>query len=640
MKLFVEPTYDRKGNLQNAASLFKPSDEEKEFLKMLTQHMQTGDTNMRESYEEFNFRSVIEYMNDNQRAFNSFKPEPSADPDFAWRANTVRPMTRNRCIAIAAHMTATVLYPNVVAQNSENEEDQDASMVLRDILDYALQKAKYERKFVSAIITALFNPAVIIKADYAEVMRKVKEMQDDGRYTVKEVVDEFFSGFLMSIVNPDELYIANPYEPEIQKQNFLIERQFISFEEAQIIFADSENVDKITPGVKYFYSSNDDLFYEQADDRLKSKDLVELVTYYNRFQDMQVRVVNGIPMDPIDNPLQRQDKRYPFVKGYYEMISERFFYGKSLTDKIAPDQDIIDVAWNMMLDASFLQTMPPNVIFGGEELDSSVAVPGKTTYQPLGAQMQTLNTAANMNPALNAVQQLERSASESSADPLQMGGAPSGSPTAFQIATMQQNAMQVMGLFGKMLKYMVEDFGELMLGLALTRVTIADITDLLSDSSKVRFASIVVPDRKIDGKKVSRRIEFTTEMPESPEQAMEESFKLLKLEREKGMSIAKANPQALKKMNTTVKVEADLLLGQSENVRKAMNLEAYDRLVQNPAVDIESVTRDFLLGTYRPGEEDKYIKKQEFIQQAPEAAGGSRMTEMIMRQAGARAPMA
>lgn len=640
MKLFVEPTYDRKGNLENSVSIFKPTQEEKDFLKMLTQHMSTGDENMRQSYEEFNFRSVIEYMNDNQRAFNSFRPEPSSDPDFAWRANTVRPMTRNRCIAIAAHMTATVLYPNVVAQNADNEEDQDASMVLRDILDYALYKAKYERKFVSAIVTALFNPAVIIKADYAEVMRKVKEMKEDGSYTVKEVADEFFSGFLMSVVNPDELFIANPYESEIQKQNFLIERQFISFEEAQIIFADSENIKYITPGVKYFYSSNDGLFYEDNDDNLKSKDLVELITYYNRFQDLQVRVVNGIPMDNIDRPLQRQDKRYPYVKGYYEMISERFFYGKSLTDKIAPDQDIMDVAWNMMLDASFLQTMPPNIIFGGEELDSSVSVPGKTTYQPMGANMQTLNTASNMNPALTAVQQLERSASESSADPLQMGGAPGGSPTAFQIATMQQNAMQIMGLFGKMLKYMVEDFGELMLNIALTRVTLADIDDLLSDSSKVRFSSIVVPDRDVDGKTMSRRIEFTTDMPETEEDALEESYRILKEERLKDMSIAKANPEALKKMNTTVKVEADLLLGQSENVRKAMNLEAYDRLVQNPTVDVEAVTKDFLLGTYRPGEEDKYIKKQEVIQQKPGEAGGSRMTEMIMQQAGAKSPMA
>jgi len=293
-----------------------------------------------------------------------------------------------------------------------------------------------------------------------------------------------------------------------------------------------------------------------------------------------------------------------------------------------------------MLDASFLQTMPPNIMFGGEELDSSVSVPGKTTYQPMGASVQTLNTSANMSAAEKAVQQLERSASESSADAMQMGAAPSGSPTAYQVATMQQNAMQVMGLFGKMIKYMVEDFGELMLDLALTRVTLPDVNELLNDTSRIRFASLMVPDRDVDGKKMQRKIEFTTDMQMTEDDAYELSTQHFKEEKKKNISVAKANPMLLKKLNKTVHVEADLLLGQSENIRKAMNLEAYDRLAQNPTVDLVTVTRDFLLGTYRPGEEDKYIKKEQAAPMMPEQAGGSRMTEMIMKQAGAKAPMA
>ena len=49
----------------------------------------------------------------------------------------------------------------------------------------------------------------------------------------------------------------------------------------------------------------------------------------------------------------------------------------------------------------------------------------------------------------------------------------------------------------------------------------------------------------------------------------------------------------------------------SENVKKAMNLEAYDRAIANPLLDQEAVTRALLLRSYDATKDDpdRFISK-------------------------------
>ena len=70
-------------------------------------------------------------------------------------------------------------------------------------------------------------------------------------------------------------------------------------------------------------------------------------------------------------------------------------------------------------------------------------------------------------------------------------------------------------------------------------------------------------------------------------------------------------------------VRADEQGFKSKALEKALNLEAFDRMVGNPIFDQEAIARDFLLEQYKPGETDKYIAKQQSSPMAantPEAA--------------------
>ena len=612
MSLIVTPKVGRDGQIADQPSNYQPSDDVRERIAQVTNDYRVATTIRNQPYEEFNNRDLITYLNESQRAFNSFVADASDDPDDAWKANTVRPLTRNKVISIAANVTAELLFPAVEAQNSEAQEDRDAAQVMRDIMEWSLEESDYEKKFTFAVIAACVNPATIIHEDFADVKRKVKEIQEDGSWEEKEVRDEVFSGFINKIVPVDEFYIGDIYEFEMQKQPFLIWRRVIDYNNAAIKYQNNENFKEyVRPGIRVFYIDERDTFYEQYDDTQHDR-LVEEVVYYNRFADLQLTFVNGVLMeDDPDSPLLRADKQYPFVKSGYELIDEgRFFYYKSLVDKLKDDQRVIDTMYNMILDGTFLQVMPPAVASGDEDVDASVIMPGMVTNISEGSTLETINTNNNLAAGYNAMAMLERSATESSADPQASGLDTPGSRTATQVVTLEQNARVVLGLFGKMIKFMVEQFGDMRLATIVQYLPIIAGMEVIGDVDKIKFNSLLVKDSNERNSNKKRRIEFSLDIPEDEEAREEEENDMLQKEIDEGVSIARVNPNVFKKLKFSVKVQADALNGRTEAVKRALKVQLYDRLAQNQIVDQVVNTKENLIEPFFPGESDKFILDQ------------------------------
>lgn len=623
MNLTVQPKINARGQITDKASEYIPNDREKVRLTQLNSEFTLASTIRNSDYEEFgggssnNALSLELYLDKMQKRYNNNIPLATTDPKQQWRANTIRPMTRNKVISIVAHITSSILYPTVVAQNEESEEDKAMSVVMRDCVEWACEQSKYEDVFLSAIIDMCVNPAIILYQDYAKVMRKVKEIQKDGSWTMQEIVDEIYSGFVNEIVPCDELYISNIYEPNIQKQPFLIRRQVIGFEEAKSKYGENENFEKyVRAGLRIFFSEDDQLFYEQYDDQLQER-LVEEITYYNRGADLELRVINGVLLDDPDRPLQRKDKKYPFAKSFYEQFNSRFFYGMPLVAKMMPDQDVVDTLYNMAIDGTFLQIMPPTAIFGSEEIDSSVFIPGSTTqFRDPKSRVEPIANGGNLNAGLNMLQKVENSAGESSQDPLQSGQQQNGDRTKYEVTRLEQNARTVLGLTGKMVAHLVRDFGELLVGSIVQFVPVAEVSEIIGDDIKLRFPTIILP--KTGGREKSKQIDFTKDMPKSEEEQKAMEFEMLKKEgfnpsmgKDSEKVLTKVNPTIFRRMKYLVKVEPDFVDRTTKFFKK---IQLYDRAIGNPLANQEAIYRDFLLGAYVPGEEDKYVMKKEDMQ--------------------------
>lgn len=610
------------GKITNSVSLYQPKDLE---VINITKYVQSdydqGTLIQSRAYTEFNNRSLLQEINRNQEAFNSYVPPRSEDPDESWRAQTVRPITRNKLISIAAHVTEPVLYPSVFAQNASDEEDKESAQVMKDLVEYVIDNSNYVKSFVMAIISALVDPAVILNVEFAEVYRTVKEMAENGTYTKKEILDTVLSGFKFNLIPCKEILIANIYEPEIQRQRFIIRNKYVDYKEAELVYGKKPNWKYVKPGVEMAFDEYTNTFYDVENPDLNGT-LVHEVTYYNRSKDLEVTFLSGVLMDEPERPNPRKDKLYPFAKSGYEPIGNgKFFYYKSAANKLGSDQEIVDTLYNMILDGTFLSIMPPQALYGSEDINSSVMVPGTvTSFTDPNTKLESIGPRSDIRAGLEAIGKVEQSMSESSVDVSSSGVGGDTTRTAREVLLLERNARQALGLFGKSIRFLLEDTGDLLISDILQHMTVGEMEET---TDVMKFRTFILPEKVVDGKKVSKNIRFVdpSEIPEKVDYK-EKSFELL--DKEGGMDsdrrICEVNPDIFRTNKFKTKVSIDDLNPPSKALDRALNMELLDRsisLANTGIIDIEAVTRDFLFEPAKPGESDKYIVKNKPAPQPP-----------------------
>jgi len=614
----LQLTRDKSGKILSPISDFRADKLTKDLMAIMQSDFAISSQIMTTPHKEFNNMTLIERQTLCQKKFNNWQEAQSDDPDLAWKSNAIRPVSRNKVISIAAHLTGSILYPLIAAQNDDQEEDKDAAKVMKMLVEWVNDNYDYAQTFVYSVIAALVNPASILHLEYCEVMRTIKEINEKGGWERKEVIDELMSGFVTSIVPLDELYIADIYEHNIQKQGWLFRIKAIPFDQAKKKYAGQKNINYVEPGLNVMFDETTDTFYEQYDENLRDRLVYEAI-YYNRDEDLEIPFLNNIPIGDPERPNPRKDKLYPFIKFGFEPIDEgKFFYYKSLVDKTLPDSDLIDVLYQMIIDGTFLQLMPPTAIYGDETITSSVVTPGTITVLKPESKINKLDVGGNLAAGHNTLQMVEDSLSESSQDPRQAGQSTKGSQTAFEVSRLEENARISLGLTGKMISFGVRDYGRLLVDSILQFMTVAEVGEIAG----LKYKSFLLPSKT--GMQKTKKVILDGELPDmsTEENDLIESYNILEEEGGKDgeREIYRVNPEIFRRRKFLIRINPESIIQPSEAVKKALNLEEYDRAVQNPLANQEEIFRDLLLGSYdaTKNDVDKYITKPQPM--APGAA--------------------
>lgn len=613
----LTPEEAKKANV----SLYQPSPEEKEIRAMVIRHFTLGYASMFTPRREFNDLSVVGRMTVDQMAFNTYQPNngeaPEGDLINGWRSNAIRPIVRNKCISIAAHATAQLIFPKIFAYNDQSDAQTDAARIMEDLMEWSGEKSNYTDTSMNAVISALINPASITYTEYGEVYRTVKRQKDtNGRWKPEKMLDDDLSGFTDSPVGCDELYIENVQEPDIQKQGWIIWRKVIGYDLASTKYGELPNWQYVKPGVQVIFNDPNQLFYDAYDATMRSE-LVEEVVYWNKKMDLKIILVNGVLLTDWDNPNPRQDKLYPFIKFGYEYLNQGdFFYYKSLAFKMQSDANIINTLYPMIIDGTYLNIFQPMVNYGSETIGSDVIIPGGvTTLTDPNSKLTPIAVAGNIKAGMDTLMEVEKSVSESSEEPIQQGQSPSGDSTAYEISRLEQNANTVLGLFIKMIAQYVRQYGRLRVGDILQYLTILDV-DKITDDAELVYKSFLV---KGKGKFDQKKIEFSDDVPEEPissKDKLDRSYDVLAQQKRTGIELYKANPKLIRELKYQLIISPDVLHPRSEDLERAMNLELYDRAIQNPMANQEKVYTDFLLGSYKKVKDpDDYVQQSQPQQQ-------------------------
>lgn len=605
-------------------SNYLPTDDEKEIRTRIIKDYTLGTQNMWIPRVELNDLAVIQRMQVDQMAFNTYQANNgfsmAADDIQGWRSNAVRPVVRNKCISIAAHATAKLIFPKIFAYNQNSDEDRDAAQVMEDLMEWAADQSNYRAVALRRVIAALTDPASIGYTEYAETYRRVKlQKKENGEWDYRIMLDEILSGFQDICVPVDELFIENFYENDLQKQGFLIWRRVISYSLAKAKYGSlyPKFNEYVRPGVQALYSDANSYFYYVYDPYMRQYDVEEII-YWNKALDVKIIMVNGVVLTDCDNPNPRLDKLYPFDKFGYELINNRCFYYKSLAFKLQSDANIVNTLYPMIIDGTYLEVMKPMLNVGQEMIASDVVVPGAvTTLSDPNAKLSPIfGQPINLRSGMDTLNTVEESISETSADNLQSGQPQGGSQTAYEISRQEQNAATVLGLFIQMIGQHVKEFGKLRLGDILQYLTIAE-TDKIEANKDLTYKTFLLHDKQSGGGTKTRKIKFDASMssvPMSKEERLRASFDTLK---EQGginadTELYKVNPELFRNSKFMCMVSPDVLNPRSADLERAYSLESFDRMVMHPEIfDPEETGRLLLQADPKMARgPDKYIAKQ------------------------------
>ena len=617
LKLEVD---EQKGTIVNGQlSAYNPDAKTVLVRGMIINHFQQGNVTMYKPRVELNDLSVINRAMVDQMAFNTYQPNngqaPDGDEVNAWKSRAVRPIVRNKCISIAAHATARLIFPKVFAYNQQSDADEDAAQVMEDLMEWSADQSDYPVTSLYATLAALVNPASIVYSEYAEVYRKVKrERQADGAYRTEEVLDETLSGFQDQVIPVDQLYIENFYEPDIQKQGWLMWRRVMDYELLKEKYGHLDNFQYVKPGVQLLYNDANQSFYQVYDTYMRPN-MGEEIIYWNRGMDLKITLVNGVMLCDPENPNPRNDKLYPFVKFGYELINDRCFYYKSLAFKVSHDANIINTLYPMIIDGTYLNLMPPMVVSGSEAIGADVIVPGAvTTLSSPDAKLSPIGISQNLQAGMNTLFKVDESLNQSSDIP-PVPQNRRGQETAYEISVREQERNMILGMFIQMISSYVKSFGKLRIGDFVQYLTIPEVGEI-TDNPELVYKSFLLHNKQSNGKKVTRKIMFDTTLPTKPiteEEKLKLSYDTLKKQggHDSKTELYRVNPELIRKLKYLVMLSPDVLNPMSEEVELAFTLEAYDKAVANPLLDQETVTKKLLLGSYRAtrGNVDEFFKK-------------------------------
>lgn len=598
---------------------YSMSEDESKVLAMIIKHFTLGYLTMYTPRVELDDLCVIDRMQVDQMSFNTYRPNngmpPLGDLD-AWKSRAIRPVVRNKTISICAHVTARLIFPMVYAEDQNSDDQHDAATVMSGLMEWSGEQSGYPYYALQRNLTALTDPISIGHTEYAETYRKVKRPTTVKNVFVwEDMRDEILSGFQDKVVPCDELFIENFYEPDIQKQGWLIWRRVIGYDLAEAKYGHLPNFKYVAPGVQILYNDANQSFYQVYDTNMRPYDVEEIV-YHNKRLDLKIAILNQVILDPHDNPNPRNDKLYPYDVFGYELINNRCFYYKSLVNKLGPEADIINTVYPMIVDGTYLNVIPPMMAISDNIVDTSVIVPGLvTTFQSQNSQLTPINTSNNLKAGMDMLTEVQEKIGETAGDSqIEQTLLDNTDPTAYAISRVEARAATVLGLFVKMISKHVKDYGTLRMGDIIQYLTLPEV-ELIEDNAPLVYKTFLLRNKKDTGKKRGKKIQFDASIPNEPEDhatRLKRSLNIKSEEEQKGMSIFKVNPEFFRNLKYTCVITPDVLNPMSEELERAYGLEDFDRMVAHPDIfDQEETARLFLQGSPLTRKDpDKYLVKK------------------------------
>jgi hypothetical protein len=311
------------------------------------------------SYNQFNNRTLFDAIDDWTMRWNGYIPPVdlvSGNPT----SNIFLNFTRNAIISYLAKVAMTLPEPKIIAVNKKTGIiNKHLAEVFSDLNTYSLQQENGPARLLDIALETTVKGTGIVYEGYLKNEQKFKNVKGfdavTGEVEYEEEERTIYDDCFQQVVPLEDFYIGNPYEPDVQKQPYIIWKKITTYDEAFGEFSHYKNWQYIKPGA-YALTQEPTTFYRNKLYTELAANQVEILRYYCRKDNHNIITINGVVM--YEGPIPFKDGKYPFAKYIFEPYELPFFWGAGAPQKIMGEQDVQNTLINMMLAKTYGSLLP------------------------------------------------------------------------------------------------------------------------------------------------------------------------------------------------------------------------------------------------------------------------------------------
>lgn len=506
-----------------------PSGEESEMKNKVLKDFISARNVIQKSYNQFNGQSLYDVIDDWSMRWNGYISQSDILEDNP-QSSIFLNFTRNAIISYLAKVALDTPKANITVANRKTSlNNKRLAEICKDLIKYSENQENYPARFLELALETIVKGTGVVYEGYAKDIQKMKVPESfdalTGKLKYKEEKRTVFDGCFQKIVPIEDFYIANPYQPDVQKQPFIIWREVTTYDESVSDYGHYKNFDSVKPGA-YVLLSEPTTFYRNKLYTELAPNQVEILRYYNRKNNEHAVTINGIVI--YNGPIPFKDGKYPFAKAIHEPFGNDFFWGMSFANKVMGEQDLANTFFNMMVDKTAGSLLPYGLSSDLDDLiEDDVLAPNKIR------KVSDINKwKFDTLPAVNSAEQAMLQTTigflrENSGDLTGAGQAstPRGGKLAVrQVLLRQQEAMQKLGFSMNFLEDFAKDRTELRLSHILQFYTIPKIEKITGKNGKemeqLLYRDIKLSNISLEGEKTGNRIIKFVDTPKTEDERM------------------------------------------------------------------------------------------------------------------------
>ena len=357
---------------------YKPSKKEKVLIGRIYKDVTSMIDARNEKYNEFNNRTLVEFMDDSEKRLNAYVPSKASQGKDDWQSNVALPTIRNSQKRMLAGFALVVPDLGVKAFGLDNQMEIDKAEVTKNLVrgsylenENPVLENFWEAWACSSVGTIIVYEGFLKTKHDQKYIESYDPVTGDVKFKKREVTVD---NQCISLDIPlTELFIHSFYVHDIQNQPRIAWIRYYEEDVFEYEFGHYSNAKFVKTFSQYTESNTTSFFndHQWRNNNRAGKNKIEVVRYYNKLEDEYIIVANGVLL--FEGPLlwtSNGVKVYPFAKSIWEpFANKKFFYGNAMPNIMMGEYDTANSLWNSVMDKEFRSIVKP-LLIGAENRDA------------------------------------------------------------------------------------------------------------------------------------------------------------------------------------------------------------------------------------------------------------------------------